>query len=217
MKKQYQETVSKQPAYFEPKVAFAQQTSIETKNLDKQLAIKSNDKLAMLPVRARAKPLVEALLQLFIKLTTIGLVIVALFSFVFGVNRVNDLGMLPNVSPGDMLLYYRLARHYKVGEVVTFNYKGQVRAARIVALPKDTVTIDESGFKVNGASQYEPKIYKETKALEAGIKFPVQLKDDEYFILGDNRDKTTDSRIFGPIKLQEIKGKVFSVIRNRGI
>lgn len=163
------------------------------------------------------RPLIEALLQLFVKLTTISLIVIAVFSFVFGINRVNDLGMLPNIAPGDMLLYYRLARDYKVGEVVAINYKGQVRALRIVALPKDKVSLDEHGFQVNGANQFEPKIYKETKALEAGIQFPVVLKDDEYFILGDNRDKTTDSRIFGPIKLREIKGRVFSVIRNRGI
>lgn len=163
------------------------------------------------------KPLVEALLQFFMKLTTICLIVIALFSFVFGVNRVNDLGMVPNIAPGDMLLYYRLARDYKVGEVIAINYKGQVRALRIVALPKDKISLDEHGFQVNGANQFEPKIYKETKALEAGIQFPLVLKDDEYFILGDNRDKTTDSRIFGPIKLREIKGRVFSVIRNRGI
>ncbi|GEM_PF-176497 len=167
--------------------------------------------------RLNKRPIVDASLRCLIKVVSVGVVLAAIFSFVFGIGRVNDLGMVPNVEPGDMLLFYRLPREYKVGEVIAFRYQGKIRAARIVARPGDTVNIDSAGLKVNDAGQYEPKIFKETRPLEAGIAFPVTLKPDEYFILGDNRDKTTDSRIFGPIKKNEISGRVFSVVRNRGI
>lgn len=129
----------------------------------------------------------------------------------------NDLEMLPNIAPGDLVIYYRLNNKLSVGDIIAYNYKGKEKIARIVAYPNDKVDIDDKGFKVNGGYQYEPKVFKQTLPFTQGIKFPVTLAQDEYFILGDNRDKTVDSRIFGPIKKNQIKGRVMIVIKTRGI
>ena len=49
------------------------------------------------------------------------------------------------------------------------------------------------------------------------IDYPVTLREGEYFVLGDRRDEAKDSRDFGPVKTDKIKGKVFSVIREKNI
>ena len=68
------------------------------------------------------------------------------------------------------------------------------------------------------ALQYEPKIYSNvTAAYTDGVEFPIILGTDEYFVLGDNRESTTDSRLFGPVAKSNLYGKVFSLIRNRYI
>lgn len=162
-------------------------------------------------------PLPRYILQLEIKLLSIIIALVCVFTFVFGLFRINDLGMLPNLAPGDLVMYYRLEKKYLVGQTIVYSYKGQEKAARVVAIPGDTVDFDESGFKVNGYNQYEPKVYKSTLAFEDGIKYPLKLNEDEYFILGDNRDKTTDSRLFGPVNKKDILGKIFTLLRGRGI
>lgn len=162
-------------------------------------------------------PVTKALLKLSIKIVSLLIIIVSIFTFVFGIYRVDDTSMVPNISPSDMILYYRLEKDFIVGESVIYTYKGENKLARIVARPKDEVDIDEKGLKVNGSYQYEANIYKETLAFTNGIEFPVKLKDDEFFLLADNRDKAVDSRLFGPVNKKLIKGKIFTLLRRRGI
>lgn len=162
-------------------------------------------------------PVIQALLKFLFKLVTILLLLVLVFKFVFGIYRVNDTAMVPNVNPGDLIFYYRLDKKYFVGDTVVYNFKGQTKLARIVALPGDKVDVDEHGLKVNGSRQYEPKIFKETQAFKDGVCFPLQLGTDEVFVLADNRDKAADSRLFGALKRSQISGKIFNLIRSRGI
>lgn len=162
-------------------------------------------------------PVTRALLKLAIKIVSICLVIAFVFTFIFGMYRVNDTSMVPNISPGDMILFYRLDKDFVVGETVVYSYNKENKIGRIVAMPGDVVNIDEKGLVVNNSHQYEPKIYKETLPFTDGIKYPVKLKENEIFLLSDNRDKSVDSRLFGPVEKKFIKGKIFTLLRRRGI
>lgn len=162
-------------------------------------------------------PVTRALLKLAIKIVSICLVIAFVFTFIFGMYRVNDTSMVPNISPGDMILFYRLDNDFVVGETVVYSYKKENKIGRIVAMPGDVVNIDEKGLVVNNSHQYEPKIYKETLPFTDGIKYPVKLKENEIFLLADNRDKSVDSRLFGPVEKKYIKGKIFTLLRRREI
>ena len=104
-------------------------------------------------------PVTRALLKLAIKIVSICLVIAFVFTFIFGMYRVNDTSMVPNISPGDMILFYRLDKDFVVGETVVYSYKKENKIGRIVAMPGDVVNIDEKGLVVNNSHQYEPKIY----------------------------------------------------------
>lgn len=169
-----------------------------------------------LPENKKEKSVVlKAFLKLLLKLAVVIAVIVSLFTFVFGICRINDTGMTPAVQPGDMIMFYRLDKKYAVSEVVVYNYKNAKTTGRVVGMPGDTINIDENGLKVNGNTQYEPKIFKETLAVKDGTKYPVKLGEDEYFVLGDNRDKAADSRVFGAVKKKDLNGKVFNLIRRR--
>lgn len=176
----------------------------------------------MLEIKKRTKsppkkPVLQALLQLLLKIVSILFVITFIFTFVFGFYRLNDTSMVPNLNPGDLILYYRLDDKYLVSDTVVYNYDGNVKLARVVAIGGDTVDIDENGFKVNDSHQFEPKIYRETLPFTEGIKFPLTLASDEVFLLADNRDKAMDSRLFGAVKTKDIYGKIFMFIRRRGI
>lgn len=162
-------------------------------------------------------PVVRALLKLAIKIVSTCLVIAFVFTFIFGMYRMNDTSMVPNISPGDMILFYRLDKDFVVGETVVYSYNKENKIGRIVAMPGDVVNIDEKGLVVNNSHQYEPKIYKETLPFTDGIKYPVKLKENEIFLLADNRDKSVDSRLFGPVEKKFIKGKIFTLLRRRGI
>ena len=70
-------------------------------------------------------------------------------------------------------------------------------------MPGDTVSIRDNTIYVNGEEVEEDYAYGETSDYEE-----ITLDDDEYFILGDNRPISKDSRYFGPVKEDEIIGKV---------
>ena len=70
-------------------------------------------------------PVLKELILLILKILTVILVITLLFTYIFGVLRVKDERMIPNINPNDTLFYYRLDRKYLVGETVVYSYNGK--------------------------------------------------------------------------------------------
>lgn len=169
------------------------------------------------PRAAPKKPVLRSVLRLLLKIVSILLIVTFIFTFVFGIYRLNDTSMNPNINPGDLIFYYRLDDKFLVGDTVVYYYDGQMKVGRVVAGAGDVVNIDEYGLNVNGARQYEPKIYRETLAFTEGVKFPITVGEGEIFILADNRDKGVDSRLFGSLKIKDVTGKIFALLRRRGI
>ena len=115
-----------------------------------------------------------------------------------------------------MAIYYRLQKEYQPSDLVVIQKNGEIQIRRIVAKAGDNVEITEEGLKINGYLQQEAGIHTETLPYTEGISFPITLGAEEYFVLGDNREQAKDSRIYGAIKLSEIKGSVITLIRHRG-
>ena len=78
------------------------------------------------------------------------------------------------------------------------------------------INIDGSGdVKINGISESGEIIYPSYH--KGDIKYPYQIPEGSVFVLGDYRTQTKDSREFGAIKESQIKGKVLTILRRRGI
>lgn len=116
------------------------------------------------------------------------------------------------------MLYYRFEPQMVSGDVVVFDRDGKTYTGRIVAVSGDTVEITgQSELKVNGSTIVENNIYYSTPAYDSEIEYPLTLAEDQYFILGDSREGARDSRFFGAVDKDEIKGKVVTIIRRSGI
>ena len=108
-----------------------------------------------------------------------------------------------------------MVRAPKQGDVVVFlpngNEKSHYYVRRVIACPGDTVQIKDGILYINGTEQNtENSIYD--KMEDAGIASnAIKLGDDEYFVLGDNRNSSEDSRSanIGAVKLSAIIGKVW--------
>ncbi|MBQ8133585.1 MAG: signal peptidase I [Clostridia bacterium] len=164
-----------------------------------------------------SEPLWKDLLRLFAKIAVILLVLVLLFTFVFGIHSHSGVSMSPSVNDRDLLIYYRLDREFSADEAVVYEHDGEMLVGRIIAVEGDTVDIAEEGLKINGYLQQNHKSVGETLAFENGIEYPVKIKQGEVFILGDNRQHSADSRLFGTVSESSIKGSVITVIRRRDI
>ena len=172
------------------------------------------EKSAKIPSRTTLR---QDLILLVSKIGILLLLAAFLFLFVFGVARCSDASMFPAVKDGDLAVYYRADKDYMQGDVVALKVEGKTQIRRVAAVAGDTVDVTEDGLFVNGALQQEEHIYEKTQRYQEGIDFPVTLKEGEIFVLGDAREHSTDSRIYGPVKIKDTKGTVITLIRRRGI
>lgn len=124
--------------------------------------------------------------------------------------------MSPAFKDGDLAIYYRLQKEFHPSDTVIIEKDGETQIRRIIAKPGDSVEITADGLKINGYLQQETGIYTETLPYTEGISFPITLEENEYFVLGDNRSEAKDSRIYGAVKKEEIKGTVITLLRHRG-
>lgn len=155
--------------------------------------------------------------QCLMKIAGILIIGFILGKVVFGVYQCQDDQMSPAICEGDLVFYYRLQQEYRSSDNIVIEKNGKMQIRRIIALAGDVVDITEDGLKINGYLQMEKNIYTETYPYQEGIKFPITLKQDEYFVLGDHRNIAEDSRIYGCVKKAEIKGAAIAFVRHRGL
>ncbi|MBQ5315170.1 MAG: signal peptidase I [Oscillospiraceae bacterium] len=148
------------------------------------------------------------------------LTIILLFTFVLRTSEVNGPSMYPTFvgrddsigQSGDMLIYLSCLTEFDNGDVVVVNSVAfdEPIIKRVIAKPGQTVTVDyEIGaVYVDGVEIDEPYINEPTYTGSARIEYPITLGEGEYFIMGDNRNHSSDSRFIGPVTEEEIFGKV---------
>lgn len=156
-------------------------------------------------------------LFLLLKIGAIAVVVMVLFTFVYGLHRAEDVSMKPAVRDGDLAMYYRLDKTYAAGDVLLLEFDGKVQIRRVVATAGDTVDIVEDALMINGALQQEPDIHEATQRYENGVSFPLTVGEDEVFVLADARENGTDSRVYGVVDTKDTLGKVISILRRRNI
>lgn len=161
--------------------------------------------------------LLQDILYLLLKIAAIILVVMLLFTFLFGIHRNRDASMQPAVKGGDLAVFYRLDKSYTAGDCVVVEYEGKKQIRRVAAVAGDMVDITEDGLVINGELQLEMTIYEETNRYTEGIEFPVVVGEGELFVLGDSRRNATDSRVYGCVLVKDTLGKVITIIRRRAI
>ncbi|MBI2862055.1 MAG: signal peptidase I [Chloroflexi bacterium] len=147
------------------------------------------------------------LLRLF--LGVLGLVIV-LLSAGCGFVQVKGHSMEPTISEGERLTVdknaYAGTSAPQRGDIILFDQEGTSRISRVVGLPGETITIDNGAVYVNGNKLDEPYLAAGTRTESATKNF--QVPGNSYFVLGDNRGQSNDSRAIGSIPRDGITGKV---------
>lgn len=154
--------------------------------------------------------------RLLLRVAVLGLTVWVLASQVFLVTQATGSGMFPAVKDGDLVLGFRLQSSYVQGDVAVYTVGGRRCIGRIAAVAGDTVTLDGSGtLLVNGSPQIGEILYP-TYPLE-GLPYPLEIPEGQVFLLGDYRTQTRDSRIWGPVPLEDVQAKVITIVRRRGL
>jgi len=142
------------------------------------------------------------------------------YLFLFQPHQVQGHSMDPNFDDGEYLLTDKLSYRFgepKRGDVIVFSAPPTRRddyIKRIIALPGEAISISNNEIYINQKlldEKYLPQDFVTRPGAYLGADNPYTLKNDEYFVLGDNRDHSSDSRSFGPIRRKDIVGRAWFV------
>lgn len=133
------------------------------------------------------------------------------YIFLIQPHRVKGASMVPNFADGELLLTEKVSYRFNQptrGDIVVFQAPGRDVdfIKRVVGLPGETVQVSEGNVFINGQKITEAYINVATDG-----EINRTLADDEYFVMGDNRGASLDSRAIGPIKKDTIRGKTWLV------
>jgi len=127
--------------------------------------------------------------------------------------EVKGSSMSPTLLSGDRLLLNRFAylhREPERGELVVLRdpQTAELVIKRIVGLPLESVQMQGHSAHVNGRKVFEPYASNSARADHSQLGASVHIPAKHFFVLGDNRGNSTDSRVFGPVPRENILGVV---------
>ncbi|RKX24751.1 MAG: signal peptidase I [Candidatus Zixiibacteriota bacterium] len=162
----------------------------------------------------------------YLETAIIALVAAALLRvFVISAYHVNSASMEDTLMTGDYIFVNKLAYDYgsdpKRGDIVVFKYPNNPEKdfiKRVVGIPGDEVQVADKILYVNGDVASIPTMSKhiDKRIIPGDLSFrdnfgPYEVPSDQYFVVGDNRDDSRDSRFWGSVPRENIKGKAVFV------
>ena len=158
----------------------------------------------------RQKAYNKALSGTIYVLTIVAAVAVLIATLVLPVLQIEGKSMEPTLVNGDIVLLNKTV-NFNRGELCGFSWNNKLLIKRVIGIPGDWIEIDTDGtVYLNGEKLDEP--YAQQLAVgECDLEFPFQVPQEEYFVLGDMRESSIDSRntLIGCVEKDQIVGKVF--------
>ena len=143
-------------------------------------------------------------------LTIVAAVAVLIATLILPVLQIEGKSMEPTLVNGDIVLLTKTV-NFDRGELCGFSWNNKLLIKRVIGVPGDWIEIDTDGtVYLNGEKLEEP--YAQQLAVgECDLEFPYQVPQEQYFVLGDMRESSIDSRntLIGCVEKDQIVGRVF--------
>ena len=143
-------------------------------------------------------------------LTIVAAVAVLISTLILPVLQIEGTSMEPTLTGGDIVLLMKTP-NFERGDLCGFTWNNKLLIKRVIGIPGDWIEIDTDGtVYLNGEKLNEPYAVQLSVG-ECDLDFPFQVPQEQYFVLGDMRESSIDSRntLIGCVEKEQIVGKVF--------
>lgn len=151
----------------------------------------------------------KALSSTIYVLVVVAAIAVLIATLVLPVLQISGTSMEPTLNDGEIVVLVKTER-FEPGDLCSFTWNNRTLIKRVIGGPGDWIEIDDDGtIYLNGEALEEP--YVTDKSLgECDLEFPYQVPENSYFLVGDHRETSIDSRssVIGSVTKEQIIGRV---------
>ncbi len=151
----------------------------------------------------------KVLKSTFASLIVVAAIAVLIATLVLPVLQIQGTSMEPTLNDGEIVVLIKTPK-LKRGQLCCFSYQNKFLIKRVIGVPGDSIVIDDEGYVyVNDELIDEPYIIDRSIG-ECDISFPIYVTENHYFILGDHRSTSIDSRssVIGLVSSDQVLGKI---------
>lgn len=161
-----------------------------------------------------AKQKVSSVLNATLPYIIIVIVVALIRTFIITPVQVEGMSMYSTLDDKEILLLKKYDKSYDRFDVVVFNYNNTKLIKRVVGLPGDTVEYKDNKLYINGKYIKEEFLKNNQETYDFSLEDLgyETLPDGYYFVMGDNRTNSTDSRVIGLVSAEDIEGTTNFVI-----
>ena len=143
-------------------------------------------------------------------LTMVAAVAVLIATLVLPVLQIEGTSMEPTLVNGDIVLLTKTTS-FNRGELCGFSWNNKLLIKRVIGIPGDWIEIDTDGTVYLNGEQLDEPYAQQLAVGECDLEFPFQVPQEQYFVLGDMRESSIDSRntLIGCVEKDQVVGKVF--------
>lgn len=143
-------------------------------------------------------------------LVVVAAVAVLIATLFLPILQISGDSMSPTLQHDEIVVLLK-TKEFDRGDLIGFYYQGKILLKRVIALPEDEVVIDSDGnVYVNQCLLEEPYVTEKVLG-DCDLDFPYKVPGTGYFVLGDRRSNSVDSRnsVVGAIPREDIIGRIF--------
>lgn len=158
----------------------------------------------------RQKAYNKALADTIYVLTMVAAIAVLIATLVLPVVQIEGTSMEPTLVNGDIVLLTKTT-NFERGELCGFSWNNKLLIKRVIGKSGDWIEIDTDGTVYLNGTKLEEEYAVQMSMGECDLEFPFQVPQEQYFVLGDMRESSIDSRntLIGCVEKDQILGKVF--------